>query len=771
MPHQWGVIGISREQWTLVAAALTLGGNVRVGLEDNFYLPDGDDGALERRPGREGARDGRGRRPPRGDAWRRRASCSACRSGRPHERRSAGLRVLDLSRLLPGGFCSLLLADFGADVIKVEDTGMGDYVRWAEPHVRGRRGPPAPRCSSRSTATSARSGSTSRRDGGRDVLLRLARDADVLLESFRPGVMDRLGVGYERLREENPRLVYCAITGYGQDGPFARRAPGTTRTTSARIGLLDLTGDPDGPPVQSGGQIADLGGGALMAAFGILAALRERERSGEGQLVDVSMTDGALSWLAMVAARAPRRRRAAAPRPGSSSPAGCSATGRTAAPTAGSRSARWSRSSGAPGARASAATDLVERQFDAVGSDAHRDVEAIFAERTRARVGGVQRRARLLPRAGARARRGARVRARARARDGGRGRPAGRRPRPAARHAGQALAHARPTRRAPAGPALGADTDAVLAEAGYATSAALRIRRRCADGGSRCRRASAQARALKMSELAERSGVSAGTIKHYLREGLLRRSDVVRTSRNMAYYPPEFVDRIRTDQAPPGGALHAAAADPRGCSSEADPRLRDRRARARCWSATTCRATCSTGCAEIGVLTPDRTRLRPDDVQIIEAIVALPRRRLRRGARLHRLRHAALPRRARAAGRGGGAGAARAPDRRGRGRAAPSRSSRSGARAAARADRRDALEDAARGAGARHGELLRAARRRPLQPRRRTRAGRGTRPSSTPGRRRRCSAVRSSGASRARTSCSRARRSRSCGRSRWPRCR
>src|SRR6185369_3865899 len=140
-------------------------------------------------------------------------------------------------------------------------------------------------------------------EAGRAVLLRLVGDADVLLESFRPGVLDRLGVGWERLREVNPRLVYCAISGYGQDGPYRDRA-GHDIDYLALGGLLGLTGaGPDDPPVQAAGQIADLGGGALMAAFGILAALRERDRSGEGQFVDVSMTDGALSWLAMVAAR------------------------------------------------------------------------------------------------------------------------------------------------------------------------------------------------------------------------------------------------------------------------------------------------------------------------------------------------------------------------------------------------------------------------------------------------------------------------------------
>ena len=212
-----------------------------------------------------------------------------------------GLRVLDLSRLLPGGYASLLLADFGADVVKVEDTGMGDYVRWSPPYYDG-----ADQSARSALFLALNRGKRSVRidlknDRGKEVLLRLARDADVLLESFRPGVLDRLGVGYERLRQENPGLIYCAITGYGQDGPLRDRS-GHDMNYLGLNGLLGLTGEPDGPPVQSAGQIADVGGGALMAAVGVLIALRERERSGEGQFVDCSMFDGALSWLGLVAA-------------------------------------------------------------------------------------------------------------------------------------------------------------------------------------------------------------------------------------------------------------------------------------------------------------------------------------------------------------------------------------------------------------------------------------------------------------------------------------
>ena len=214
-----------------------------------------------------------------------------------------GIRVLDLSRLLPGGFCSLFFADAGADVIKVEDTGMGDYVRWAPPYhgTDEQQG-----LGTRSALYLALNrGKRSIRldlksEGGREALLRLAENADVVLESFRPGVLDRLGCGYEALSARNPRIVYCAITGYGQTGPNTQRA-GHDMNYLGLTGLLGLTGEPGGRPIQAGGQIADLGGGALMGAFGVLSALWERERSGEGQLVDVSMTDGALSWLAMVA--------------------------------------------------------------------------------------------------------------------------------------------------------------------------------------------------------------------------------------------------------------------------------------------------------------------------------------------------------------------------------------------------------------------------------------------------------------------------------------
>jgi alpha-methylacyl-CoA racemase len=313
-----------------------------------------------------------------------------------------GIRVLDLSRLLPGGFCSLVLADFGAEVLKVEDTGAGDYIRWAPPFYEG---PPAPAEQSARSALFLSLNRNKRsiridlkREQGRELLLRLVRDYDVVLESFRPGVLDRLGVGYERMREVNPGIVYCAISGYGQSGP-KRDAPGHDMNYLGLIGLLGLTGEADGPPVQSAGQIADIGGGSLMAAFGILAALRERDGgggrasqsgerpavagSGEGQIVDVSMADGALSWLAMVAGA--YLADGTVPRRGEQQLAGSLVCYRPYEckdgwVTLGALEPKfwqaWCRGVGRE--------DLIERQFEKPDSDAHEQVRAIFMERTRA---------------------------------------------------------------------------------------------------------------------------------------------------------------------------------------------------------------------------------------------------------------------------------------------------------------------------------------------------------------------------------------------------
>jgi len=292
-----------------------------------------------------------------------------------------GIKVLDLSRLLPGGFCSLLLADFGADVLKVEDVNMGDYVRWAPPKYEGVEESAAGALFLALNRNKSSIRIDLKSERGREVFLRLVRDSDVVLESFRPGVLDRLGVGYERLREENPGLVYCAITGYGQDGPLRDRS-GHDMNYLGLVGLLGLTGEAEGPPVQAAGQIADIGGGAQMAAIGILTALRERDRSGEGQFVDVSMSDGSLSWLAMVAAR--YFAEGAGPRRGGLELAGrlvcyrpyaCADGWVTLGALEPKFWAAWCRGVGRE--------DLIENQFEPPGSPTHDEVAAIFVERTR----------------------------------------------------------------------------------------------------------------------------------------------------------------------------------------------------------------------------------------------------------------------------------------------------------------------------------------------------------------------------------------------------
>jgi alpha-methylacyl-CoA racemase len=294
------------------------------------------------------------------------------------------VRVLDLTRLLPGGFCTLLLADLGADVIKVEDTGAGDYVRWAPPYYGDDEQTASGTRSAYFLALNRNKRSIRldlKSDGGRQALLKLAESADVLVESFRPGVLDRLGVGYEVLRQANPALVYCPITGYGQGGPNRDRA-GHDMNYLGLNGLLGLTGAADGPPVQAAGQIADLGGGALMAALGILAALNEAKASGEGQLVDVSMYDGAQSWLAMVAARyfadgnVPHR--------GDLELAGAIICYRPYEAkdgwvTCGALEQKfW-----AAWCRGVDREDLIEHQFDPPGSEAHAEAVEIFRSRTR----------------------------------------------------------------------------------------------------------------------------------------------------------------------------------------------------------------------------------------------------------------------------------------------------------------------------------------------------------------------------------------------------
>ena len=206
-----------------------------------------------------------------------------------------GIRVLDLTRLLPGAFCTMLLADLGADVVKVEEP-IGDYMRWAPPLVDGQSALfNALNRNKRSLTLNLKS------EAGLELLLRLAERSAVLVEGNRPGVMERLGLGWDVLHARNPKLVMCSITGYGQDGPFASRA-GHDINYVATSGALGLNGDRDGPPVPLSVQLADVGGGGLQPAVAILGALVGVERGGPGRRIDASMMDGAVSWLALALA-------------------------------------------------------------------------------------------------------------------------------------------------------------------------------------------------------------------------------------------------------------------------------------------------------------------------------------------------------------------------------------------------------------------------------------------------------------------------------------
>jgi len=205
----------------------------------------------------------------------------------------AGVRVLDLTRLLPGPMCTLYLADLGADVVKVEDTGAGDYAR----SLALSRGAARDRATAWFCAINRNKRSLAvdlKSSAGREAFMALAKTADVIVEGFRPGVVASLGVDYETVRRINPRVVYCALSGYGQTGPRAARA-GHDINYLGYAGTLNYTGERGGPPTLANLQVADLLGGAASAAIGILAALFGAQRTGRGRYVDVAMADAVLA--------------------------------------------------------------------------------------------------------------------------------------------------------------------------------------------------------------------------------------------------------------------------------------------------------------------------------------------------------------------------------------------------------------------------------------------------------------------------------------------
>jgi crotonobetainyl-CoA:carnitine CoA-transferase CaiB-like acyl-CoA transferase len=209
----------------------------------------------------------------------------------------ANLKLLDLSRQLPGPFCSTVLADLGMDTLMVAQPG--DPFATGIPFLARNK---------RSMTLNLKS------DAGRDILMRLVDQADVLLEGFRPGVTARLGIDYATLSARNPRLIYCSISGYGQDGPYRDRV-GHDVNYLGYAGVLQHVGEADRTPVMPGVQIADVGAGSLMAAVGILSAVIARQHTGRGQYIDIAMLDGAFAWnvyhllLRQLSGEEPRRGR------------------------------------------------------------------------------------------------------------------------------------------------------------------------------------------------------------------------------------------------------------------------------------------------------------------------------------------------------------------------------------------------------------------------------------------------------------------------------
>lgn len=202
-----------------------------------------------------------------------------------------GIKVLDLSRALAGPYCTMMLADMGAEVIKVEMPGTGDDSRaWGPPFVEGESAYFMSINRNKKSITLDMKG-----DKAIEIIMKLIKGSDVLVENFRPGAMERLGLAYQQVKAVNPRLVYCSISGFGQNGPY-RMLPGFDQVLQGMGGLMSITGEPDGPPVKVGVPIADITAG-MFAAYGIAIALFTREKTGSGQMVDISLLDSQVALL------------------------------------------------------------------------------------------------------------------------------------------------------------------------------------------------------------------------------------------------------------------------------------------------------------------------------------------------------------------------------------------------------------------------------------------------------------------------------------------
>jgi len=224
-----------------------------------------------------------------------------------------GIRVLDLTRALAGPFCTLMLGDNGADVIKVEIPGSGDDTRkWGPPFIGEES------AYYLSINRNKRSLTLNLQDAqAQEVFMKLAQDIDVVVENFTPGVMGRFGLDYDAVKAVNPKVVYCSISGFGQDGPYRNR-PAYDQIMQGVGGLMSITGEPDGEPQKIGIAVTDIGAG-MWSAFAIMAALNHRGKTGEGQYIDISMLDAQVAWLTYQAAfffangEAPKRMGAAHP--------------------------------------------------------------------------------------------------------------------------------------------------------------------------------------------------------------------------------------------------------------------------------------------------------------------------------------------------------------------------------------------------------------------------------------------------------------------------
>jgi glutaryl-CoA transferase len=210
----------------------------------------------------------------------------------------AGLRVLELARILAGPWAGQILADLGADVIKVERKGPGDDTRaWGPPFVEGKDGKPIGSAYFHSANRGKRSIEVDfESDDGRRIVRKLVARSDVLIENFKVGGLAKFGLDYKSLSPENPRLIYCSVTGFGQDGPYAKRA-GYDLMAQAMGGMMDITGMPDGPPTKVGGAISDIFTG-VYSVVGILAALAQREKTGKGANIDTALVDSTVGVLA-----------------------------------------------------------------------------------------------------------------------------------------------------------------------------------------------------------------------------------------------------------------------------------------------------------------------------------------------------------------------------------------------------------------------------------------------------------------------------------------